>query len=71
LSCPELLPNNYLKVQNNNLKPKRITSAESAADSELQPKVTTSSHTCSNTHVVGSAVYVEIHNVKIFALQRL
>lgn len=28
----------------------RITSAETAADSELQPKIRTSSHTCSNTH---------------------
>ena len=31
----------------------RITSAETAADSELQPKITTSSHTCGNTNVIG------------------
>ena len=54
LSCPELLPNKDLKVQDKNKKPKRIPSAETAADSELQPKITTSSHTCSNTHVGSS-----------------
>ena len=33
--------------------PIRIPSAGTAADSELQPKITTSSRTCSNTHVIG------------------
>jgi len=54
LSCPELLPIKDLKVQDKNLKPNRIPSAETAADSELQPKISMSSHTCSNTHVGGS-----------------
>ena len=52
LSCPELQPNKNLKVQDKNEKPNRITSAETAGDNELQPKITTSSRTCSNTHVV-------------------
>jgi hypothetical protein len=52
-SCPELLPINDLKVQDNNKKPNSISSAETPSDSELQPKISTSSHTCSNTHVSG------------------
>ena len=48
---PEPLPNKNTKDEANKQKPNRIPSAETAADNELQPKVTTSSHTCSNTHV--------------------
>jgi len=39
------------ELQDNNKKPNRITSAGTAADSELQPIVSTSRPACSNTFV--------------------
>ena len=42
-----------LKVEDNNKKPVSIPSAGTVADSVLQPKLTTSRHTCSNTFVSG------------------
>ena len=51
---PQPQPNKNTKGEVNKQKPNRIPSAETAADSELQPKITTSGRTCSNTNVVGS-----------------
>jgi len=39
--APEPQPNKNTKDEANKQKPNRITSAETAADSELQPKITT------------------------------
>ena len=41
---PEPQPNKNTKDEANKQKPNRITSAETAADSDKMPKLTTSSH---------------------------
>jgi len=46
--------NKVIKVEVNKQKPKGACPAETEADSEPQPKITTSRPACSNTFVVGS-----------------
>jgi len=43
--------NKVIKVKDNKQKPKDACPAETDADSELQPKITTSCPACSNTFV--------------------
>jgi len=43
--------NKVIKVKDNKQKPKDACPAETEADSELQPKITTSCPACSNTFV--------------------
>jgi hypothetical protein len=50
---PETQPNKNTKNEVNKQKPNRITSAETAADSDKMPKLTTSSHHIAKPHVVG------------------
>jgi len=45
--------NKDIKVKDNKQKPKDACPAETEADSEPQPKITTSSPACSNTFVSG------------------
>ena len=52
--CPQPLMNKDIKVKDNKQKPKDACPAETAADSETPPKITTSCPACSNTFVVGS-----------------
>jgi hypothetical protein len=53
MSSPELMHNKNTKDEDNKQKPIRITSAGTAADSELQPKITTSCHHIAKPHVSG------------------
>jgi hypothetical protein len=46
--------NKDIKVKDYNQKPKGACPAQTEADSELQPKITTSCPACSNTFVGGS-----------------
>jgi len=48
---PQPLLNKDIKVKDNKQKPKKARPAETEADSELQPKITTSCPACSNTFV--------------------
>jgi len=43
--------NKDIKVEDNKQKPKDACPAQTEADSELQPKITTSCPACSNTFV--------------------
>ena len=52
--CPQPLMNKDIKVKDNKQKSKDACPAQTEADSELQPKITTSCPACSNTFVVGS-----------------
>jgi len=45
--------NKDIKVKDNKQKPTGVCPAETEADSEPQPKITTSSPACSNTFVGG------------------
>ena len=47
--------NEVIKVKDYKQKPKGACPAQTEADRELQPKITTSCPACSNTFVVGSA----------------
>ena len=47
----------FLKVEDNNKKPVSIPSAGTTADSVLQPKLTTSCPTCSNTMLQAGAEF--------------
>jgi len=47
--------NKVIKVKDNKHKPKGACPAGTEADSELQPKITTSCPACSNTFVVRMA----------------
>jgi hypothetical protein len=49
---PEPQPNKNTKDEANKQKPNRITSAETAADSDKMPKLTTSSHHIAKPPVV-------------------
>ena len=51
---PELQPNKNTKDEANKQKPNRITSAETAADSDKMPKLTTSCHHIAKPPVVRS-----------------
>ena len=56
LLCPtQPLLNKDINVKDNKQKPKDACPAETEADSEPQPKITTSSPACSNTFVGRSA----------------
>jgi hypothetical protein len=46
--------NKVIKVKDNKQKPKGACPAQTEADSELQPKITTSRPACSNTFVACS-----------------
>ena len=50
-------PNKNTKDEGNKQKPNRITSAETAADSDKKPKLTTSYHACTKPHVSGSLFF--------------
>ena len=51
--CLKSQPNKNTKDEVNKQKPNRITSAETAADSDKMPKLTTSSHHIAKPPVVG------------------
>jgi len=51
---PQPLLNKDIKVKDDKQKPNDACPAETDADSELQPKITTSCPACSNTFVSGS-----------------
>jgi len=51
-------PNKNTKVEANKQKPNRITSAETAADSDKMPKLTTSSHHIAKPPVVCSCLSI-------------
>jgi hypothetical protein len=53
---PEPQPNKSTKAEANKQKPNRITSAETAADSDKMPKLTTSSHHIAKPPVGSRAV---------------
>jgi len=53
---PEPQPNKNTKDEANKQKPNRITSAETAADSDKMPKLTTSSHHIAKSPVVCCAI---------------
>ena len=53
---PEPQPNKNTKVEANQQKPNRITSAETAADSDKMTKLTTSSHHIAKPHVGSSLI---------------
>jgi len=55
---PQPLLNKDIKVKGKKQKPKDACPAGTAADSELQPKITTSSPACSNTFVGGSFLLI-------------
>jgi len=48
--------NKDIKVKDNKQKPNGACPAETKADSELQPKITTSCPACSNTFVGSSSL---------------
>jgi len=50
---PQPLLNKIIKVKDNKQKPNNACPAETDADSEPQPKITTSCPACSNTFVSG------------------
>ena len=52
---PQPLMNKDIKVKDNKQKPSKARPAETEADSEPQPKITTSRPACSNTFVVCSS----------------
>jgi len=52
--CPQPLLNKDIKVKDNKQKPNDACPAQTEADSELEPKTTTSCPACSNTFVSGS-----------------
>jgi len=52
--------NKDIKVKDNKQKPKGACPAQTEADRELQPKITTSSPACSNTFVVRSFLFTQI-----------
>jgi hypothetical protein len=56
-SCvrPQPLMNKDIKVKDNKQKPSDACPAQTEADSEPQPKITTSCPACSNTNVRHSA----------------
>jgi len=53
---PQPLLNKDIKVKDNKQKPKDACHAETEADIELQPKITTSRPACSNTFVGSSVI---------------
>ena len=53
--CLQPLMNKDIKVKDNKQKPNKARPAQTEADSELQPKITTSRPACSNTFVGRSA----------------
>ena len=57
---PEPQPNKNTKDEANKQKPNRITSAETAADSDKMPKLTTSSHHIAKPPVSGSLFLSEL-----------
>jgi len=59
---PQPLLNKVIKVKDNKQKPKDACPAQTEADSEPQPKITTSSPACSNTFVVRSPFFSVLMN---------
>ena len=57
---PEPQPNKNTKDEANKQKPNRITSAETTADSDKMPKLTTSSHHIAKPPVGRSCFYASI-----------
>ena len=55
--------NKDIKVKDYNQKPNKACPAQTEADSELQPKITTSCPACSNTFVGSSCYTRSLHNL--------
>jgi len=55
--------NKDIKVKGNQQKPTGVCPARTDADSEPQPKITTSSPACSNTFVSGWAFITERYSI--------
>jgi len=62
---PQPLMNKDIKVKDNKQKPKDACPAETEADSEPQPKITTSCPACSNTFVVRSCFHLTLIKLSI------